>query len=158
MPISHIFLWQDYLSTLPNLSRVESEHAVALVHLLRQKSEHAIPTVGATKGKYLESNLTSWRPSLRYPEGKEAGPVHFLCLPYFALDSYKAHQYATTSDAHPIRSLLQTQYPSAATERDMQQAVCQLQGSDQQLCYHVPQLWCLYVENSTLRRNAPTLF
>ncbi|KAI4167662.1 MAG: hypothetical protein LQ343_007047 [Gyalolechia ehrenbergii] len=97
-----------------------------------------------------ESNMTTWRPPMRYSEGKEPGRVHFLCLPYFTLNSYAAHQYSNTSDAHPTRSLLQTQYPSAAMGREMQQAVCHLQTSDQRICYHVPQLWCLYVENKLL--------
>ncbi|KAL9001792.1 MAG: hypothetical protein Q9188_005249 [Gyalolechia gomerana] len=121
-----LFKWmcvtKDYISSLPDLTGIESEHAAALFNLLRQKSEHSIPSAGATKGRYLESNMTTWRPSMRYSEGKEPGRVHFLCLPYFTLNSYAAHQYSNTSDAHPTRSLLQTQYPSAAMERDMQQA------------------------------------
>ncbi|KAL8936945.1 MAG: hypothetical protein Q9216_004676 [Gyalolechia sp. 2 TL-2023] len=140
--------FSDYISSLPDLTGIESEHAVALTQLLRQRSEHSIPTAEATKGKYLDSNMTTWPPSLRSSQGKEAGRVHFLCLPYFTLESYAAHQYSNTSDTHPTRSLLQTQYPSAAMERDLQQAICHIQPSDQRLCYHVPQIWCLYVENT----------
>ncbi|KAL8932385.1 MAG: hypothetical protein Q9211_006344, partial [Gyalolechia sp. 1 TL-2023] len=144
-----LFKWMcDYISSLSDLIGIQSERTAALIHLLRQKSEHSIPIAGATKGRYLEPNMTTWPPSLRYSPGKKAGRVHFLCLPYFTLAPYAAHQYSNTSDAHPTRSLLQTQYPSAAMERDLQQAVCQLQASDQRLCYHVPQLWCLYVENT----------
>lgn len=142
--------FSEYISSVSDLTGTESEHAIALLHLLRQKNEHSIPTAGATKGKYLETVMNTWRPSLRYSEGKEAGRVHFLCLPFFSLDSYAAHQFSNTSDTHPTRSLLQTRYPSATMERELQQAVCHLQTPDQRLCYHGPQLWCLYVENKFL--------
>ncbi|KAL9010279.1 MAG: hypothetical protein Q9173_004768 [Seirophora scorigena] len=129
----------------PLFQWVESENAAALMHQIRHRDEHSIPT---REGKYLESGLTTWYPSFKGFARKDVSRIHFLCMPYFSLSPYIGDKYVTTADAHPLRSLLQTQYPSASMERDMLQAVCQLQGSSQRHCYHVPQIWCLWVEDS----------
>ncbi|KAL8957218.1 MAG: hypothetical protein Q9193_005452 [Seirophora villosa] len=135
----------DHISMLTDTTTSESENAAALLHQVRHRDEHSIPT---KEGKYLESGLTTWYPSLTGFAREDASQIHFLCMPYFSLSPYIGDKYVTTADAHPLRSLLQTQYPSASMERDMLQAVCQLQGSSQRQCYHVPQIWCLWVEDS----------
>ncbi|KAL9597452.1 MAG: hypothetical protein Q9219_005144 [cf. Caloplaca sp. 3 TL-2023] len=132
------------------LSRVESEQAVALIHRLREKCEHPIPTAGAAKGHYMDSGLFTRQNPLQYLDGEDAGQIYFLCLPYFSLEPYSSRQDISTSDAHPMRSLLSIQYPSVAREREMQQAFCRLKGSGQRLCYHVPQLWCLAIGKKLL--------
>lgn len=134
---------------------MEIENATALIHQIRHKCEHSIPTTAASQRKYLEAGMTSWSPSLKFSDGKDVSRVHFLCLPYFSLKPYTSDDYTTTADVHPTRSLLQTQYPLVAVERETQQAICRLQSSDQQRCFHVYQVWCLYVENGMSHCQKP---
>ncbi|KAL8749114.1 MAG: hypothetical protein Q9184_006932, partial [Pyrenodesmia sp. 2 TL-2023] len=97
-----------------------SENANALLHHVRYSGEHSIPT---RAGKYLDPTMLSWFPSSNESSRRVEGRVHFLCLPYFALSAYKSDKYVGAADAHPTRTLLQTQYPSASVERDLQQAL-----------------------------------
>lgn len=124
----------------------EADNAAALMHQIRHRDEHSLPT---REGRYLESGLTTWYPSIKGFVGKDAASrIHFLCMPYFSLSPYIGDKYVTTADSHALRSLLQTLYPSASMERDMLQAVCQLQDTGLRQCFHVPQIWCLWVEDS----------
>ncbi|KAF2836198.1 hypothetical protein M501DRAFT_255269 [Patellaria atrata CBS 101060] len=54
------------------------------------------------------------------------------------------------SQIHPKRTLLQTRYPSARRERDMQQAVCKLPSTPKDHCFHVNQIWSLVLEDDLL--------
>lgn len=49
-----------------------------------------------------------------------------------------------------MRTLVQTQYPSASPERDLQQAVRNMGYGKDRECFHVPQLWMLVVDNGKL--------
>ncbi|KAL8650306.1 MAG: hypothetical protein Q9210_003902, partial [Variospora velana] len=137
----------DHISMLTHTTTSEADNAAAVMHQIRHRDEHSIPT---REGRYLESGYTTWYPSIKGFVGKDTSRIHFLCIPYFSLRPYIGDNYVTTGDAHPLRSLLQTQYPSASMERDMLQAVCQLQGTGQRQCFHVPQIWCLWVEDKLL--------
>ncbi|KAI4142571.1 MAG: hypothetical protein LQ341_003172, partial [Variospora aurantia] len=137
----------DHVSMLTLTTTSEADNAAALMHQIRHRDEHSLPT---REGRYLESGLTTWYPSIKGFVGKDAASrIHFLCMPYFSLSPYIGDKYVTTADSHALRSLLQTLYPSASMERDMLQAVCQLQVTGLRQCFHVPQIWCLWVEDIT---------
>ncbi|KAL8970969.1 MAG: hypothetical protein Q9197_003527 [Variospora fuerteventurae] len=139
----------DHISMLTLTTTSEADNAAALMHQIRHRDEHSLPT---REGRYLESGLTTWYPSIKGFVGKDAASrIHFLCMPYFSLSPYIGDKYVTTADSHALRSLLQTLYPSASMERDMLQAVCQLQVTGLRQCFHVPQIWCLWVEDTKER-------
>ncbi|KAL9016864.1 MAG: hypothetical protein Q9185_005814 [Variospora sp. 1 TL-2023] len=118
----------DHISMLTLTKTSEADNAAALMHQIRHRDEHSLPT---REGRYLESGLTTWYPSIKGFVGKDAASrIHFLCMPYFSLSPYVGDKYVTTADSHALRSLLQTLYPSASMERDMLQAVCQLQVTE----------------------------
>ena len=79
--------------------------------------------------------------------------IQLLCIPYFSLDRYTSQVLPQKSALHPVRTLLQTQYPSVSKERDMQQAVSLAAETPKDYCYHVPQLWSLILNDSKLRHG-----
>ncbi|KAK4184374.1 hypothetical protein QBC35DRAFT_417078 [Podospora australis] len=77
--------------------------------------------------------------------------VSWVCLPYFSLEKYSGLRAAKDNpNSFPIQTLLQAQFSRATRERDMQQAVRQLQVAPPGLCFHIAHLWCLVLDNSLL--------
>lgn len=74
-----------------------------------------------------------------------------LCLPYFSLGPYSAQAASSVpmQDLHPMRTLLQSSFGLTPKKRDMQQAVCSLNNAAEGHCYHIPQIWCIVLNNST---------
>lgn len=144
------------MSTLLRGTRYKPDQASLLLNEVRRKFEHQIPTSGNTKGKYLEPTVTSTDPASSRQKGNTSSRIQFLCIPYFHLKHFTTHRFSVTSDIHPIRTLLQIQHPSTSPKRDMQQAVCQLDYTRKRHCFHVPQLWCLMIDNGAL--NVPLHF
>ena len=71
-------------------------------------------------------------------------------MPYFSLERYSGIRSATKSGDHPSRTLLQALYVSARKNRDMQQAISQLQDTPSDQCIHIAQIWCLIHDQSLL--------
>ncbi|KAL8920253.1 MAG: hypothetical protein Q9172_004581 [Xanthocarpia lactea] len=140
----------SYVSTLLGKAQLQQEQVSDLLHEVRQRYEHHIAASGNRKGKYLEPNLAPREPTSGQSKAKKNLPVHFLCLPYFLLKPLASHPFSITSDIHPTRTLLQIQYPSTSVKKDLQQVVCQLDYTEKRNCFHVPQLWCLIVDDSGL--------
>lgn len=81
-------------------------------------------------------------------EIRRRAPSYFCCMPYLSLEPLAAHQFSVTSDSHPMKTLVQTRYPSASPKRDLQQAIRKMGYGKDRDCFHVPQLWMLVVDSS----------
>jgi hypothetical protein len=46
-----------------------------------------------------------------------------------------------------MRTLLQARFSLVQKQRDLQQAVCQLEDAATEHCFHIAQLWCLVLED-----------
>ena len=71
----------------------------------------------------------------------------FMAMPYISLSKYSTTSSSPSSDQHPMRTLLQSSLPSTTSNRELQQAVCQLENGPKDTCFHVPQIWCLVFDN-----------
>jgi hypothetical protein len=83
------------------------------------------------------------------PKEKTTKPrnVTWICLPYFCLEEYSGGHSASKPNAHPMRTLLQARSSLARKERDMQQAVCSVLNNPPEFCFHIPQIWCLVLDD-----------
>ena len=73
----------------------------------------------------------------------------WLCQPFFTLQKYSGDLSAYKTGSHPVHTLCQIRSHAAKKERDMQQAVCNLQDSDPGVCFHVAQVWSITVADGT---------
>ncbi|KAL8662824.1 MAG: hypothetical protein Q9168_008199, partial [Polycauliona sp. 1 TL-2023] len=140
-------MFKSRVSTLLQEKGFETEQISLLLNDVHRRFEHQIPASGNTKGKYLEPTLASDPLSSRYDKPSR---TRFLCLPYFQLRQLPTHSLSIVSEIHTTRTLLETQYPSTSAKRDLQQAVCHFDYTPKRHCFHVPQLWCLIIDNRFL--------
>ncbi|KAK6948222.1 hypothetical protein Daesc_009986 [Daldinia eschscholtzii] len=91
------------------------------------------------------------------PDGRTKGQtsrfVTWLCVPYFSLEKYSGLLSASTASSFPIETLLQSDYARTTQERDMQQAVCKNGEVPDGHCFHIAQLWCIVLDNSSALRG-----
>lgn len=80
------------------------------------------------------------------------GSARWICLPYFSLEKYSGLSAASEPTAFPAQTLLQIQYSRNTSQRDMEQAVCQLGSAERGECFHIAQLWCLIIDDSKSSR------
>ncbi|KAL8717105.1 MAG: hypothetical protein Q9225_005628 [Loekoesia sp. 1 TL-2023] len=145
-----LYDYQEYASRAPNLNDVRRADVITHLRQVRQKYEHQIAASRITKGKCLDPNFSPY--SDKAPQSSQ---LYFFAMPYFSLDSLAAHVFSNTSDTHPVRTLIQLQSPSTSTKRDKEQVVRQLGYSKGDQCFHVPQIWCLIVDNALLLTCGP---
>jgi hypothetical protein len=72
----------------------------------------------------------------------------FCSVPYTQLAQYSSLDKLSKPQLHPRRTLLQTKYPSTTMQRDLQQVVCNINGTPAGHCFHMPNLWCLIINDS----------
>lgn len=113
-----------------------------------EKSEKPLRTLQGQRGYYLDPIFNEVRSSTKKRRRSEKKSFWLLCMPYFSLGKYATKVLSQKSSSHPVRTLLQSQYPSVSKERDMQQAVSLAAETPNDYCYHVPQLWSLIVNGS----------
>lgn len=73
----------------------------------------------------------------------------FCSLPYHQLAPYTSLTATAESRLHPVVTLLQYKHPSTIKKRDLEQTVCFLEDTPPDHCFHIPNLWCLIINNST---------
>lgn len=114
-----------------------------------EKSEKPLRTLQGQRGYYLAPIFNEVRTPNKTRRQPEKKSFWLLCIPYFSLGKYSSKVLSKSSSSHPVRTLLQSQYPSVSKERDMQQAVSLAAETPKDYCYHVPQLWSLIINDST---------
>lgn len=132
----------------PNLSSIDKDTVVKQIELFRKSNEKPLRTPRGIKGRYMEGDGLEAVYSNQTSEGSESSAVLVLSIPYFALQKYIPNNLSESSPGHFSRTLLQSIYSSTQEERDMQQAVCQLDGTPKGHCFAVPQLWCCIFNES----------
>ncbi|KAL9589518.1 MAG: hypothetical protein Q9203_001688 [Teloschistes exilis] len=154
-PEGSLFRWirffpQRFASSKLHLDEVAHQTTVALLRRVQQDYEHQSPSsTTSSRGRQLQPNFTQQKPRRGGYSGKKRrrAPSYFFCMPYFSLEPLAAHQFSVTSNSHPMRTLVQTQYPSASPERDLQQAIRKMGYAKDRECFHVPQLWMLVIDS-----------
>lgn len=81
------------------------------------------------------------------PKAQKSTTVTWLCLPYFCLEKYSELLATSGPSSHPMRTLLQARFSMVQKQRDLQQAVCQLEDAPLEHCFHIAQLWCVVIED-----------
>lgn len=85
-------------------------------------------------------------------KGTQARTLHWIALPYFSVEPYSGFEAgAGSASAVPAPTLLQSQFSHVAKSRDPRQAVFGIGNNlQQEVCLHVPQLWCLIFDNALI--------
>lgn len=100
-------------------------------------------------GRYLEPTTLE-----RYGSKPEQ-TVIFMSLPIFTIRGPNVHTTNGERDSHPTRSLLQSRYRLESTKKqDKEQVVAQIFANDKEIV-HVPQIWALVINKTTLVTCAP---
>lgn len=71
----------------------------------------------------------------------------WVCVPYFSLQQYAGLGNGSSKSVFPNMTLLQDQYSRSTRQRDMEQAVCQLDIAEKGECFHISQLWSVVLGN-----------
>ncbi|KAL8791931.1 MAG: hypothetical protein Q9195_005507 [Heterodermia aff. obscurata] len=152
----------DYVSHLDCLEEAERKAAVITIGDVRDQFEKPLPIPGKTVGKYLQPNVAFRRFPLSDDTSGERDisrqevSVIWLCLPYFWLAPYSTSAPLQKSSSYPLRTLLQSWHMSTPKNREMQQAICDLDYPKEDYVIHVPQFWCLIIGDKTLITSQKT--
>lgn len=141
----------EYASHSDELNENERLDTTTILERVRETHERPILTPNGTNGKYMEPNLVEEVVyDNKYKKKKRESRALLLCLPYFSLGPYSAQAASSLpmQDLHPLRTLLQSSFGLTPRKRDMQQAVCGLNHAAEGHCYHVPQIWCIVLNDS----------
>ncbi|KAH8773746.1 putative Mg2+ transporter [Diaporthe sp. PMI_573] len=137
-------------SQVPALDATERKAIAQLLPRVRRK----VKTIQTSTGKNVQYMEPAVIPHKISDNGKNRSIVSrtaaWVCLPYLSLENYSGLLSAESSAEFPIQTLLQAQYSKTARERDMQQAVCQIDRRGNGRCFHIAQLWCLIINKSLL--------
>ncbi|RDW68486.1 hypothetical protein BP5796_09143 [Coleophoma crateriformis] len=142
--------FSDHVQRLPGLDEDYKQDIAALLERTREAHEQSILTSDGPRGKYLEACLDEEVILNKHEKKNKAHTIRFLCLPYFFLAPYSGYTLPNTSSLHPMKTLLQYSSASTSKKRDLDQAVCRLEYTKKGNCYHVPQIWCLILDNDIL--------
>jgi hypothetical protein len=136
---------QNIASQVPALDATERKAIAQLLPRVRRK----VKTIQTSTGKNVQYMEPAVIPHKISDNGKNRSIVSrtaaWVCLPYLSLENYSGLLSAESSAEFPIQTLLQAQYSKTARERDMQQAVCQIDRRGNGRCFHIAQLWCLII-------------
>ena len=133
----------------PGLSDRERRDISGFLERVQKQYEKTFRTSQGPKGRYMQPNFMQENIiSEARAQSRRGRNVRVLCLPYFLLKRYTAQPLPSKSPLHPIRTLLQSHFPSAGKELDLQQVICALADTPKEHCIHVPQLWCLILDDS----------
>ena len=126
---------------------------------MRRKYDKPVPTSHGTTARSMEpSNLEDTLPPETHLKSSGNQLLKWLCLPYFSLERYDRRTSSYRPSSHPIRALLQAQYPGIQKEQDLQQAVTFLPTTPKDHCFHIAQLWCLILGDSEFIMTCINLF
>ncbi|XMA10295.1 hypothetical protein WAI453_003086 [Rhynchosporium graminicola] len=134
--------------TIPKLTDNETT-AIAKI-LRRAKKVYDKPLQTATKGRtrfmvpsFIQENLAEEKKST----SAKARSISWMCAPYFCLAKYGTIS-GLKPTSHPMRTLLQARFALVQKGRDMKQAVCYLQDTLPEHCFHIAQVWFLILDDS----------
>ena len=108
-------------------------------------------------GRYLDPIVTRVRGSVDRAtqdadKGSNEKSATFFAVPYFSLEQFCSHGLERDTELHPVRGLLQTHYEMESTEkRERHQVLRKLKVVENGI--HVPQLWCLLLNNGNYPQN-----
>ena len=150
IPSNFLMNPQEYVQGLHQISEDDRSDAAALLRQAREKHEKTILTSEGEVGKYLETVIldTSLRKDNTRRKDKSISEGSLIIFPYFSLAPYREQLSTKTKGRHIIKTLLQTMRSNVTKERELQQAVLKLEQTPKQHCFHVPQLWCLSINDS----------
>ncbi|KAK2590919.1 hypothetical protein QQS21_011400 [Conoideocrella luteorostrata] len=119
-------------------------------HCLKTRQNPKGVRVGYMEPRCFEVPLKSMSKQVSGQE-KPDGSARWICLPYFSLQKYSGLLSGSSVFAFPPQTLLQAQYSRTTEQRDMQQAVCRVNATNQDECFHIAQMWCLVLDNCMTR-------
>lgn len=126
----------------PGLEALDKETIIKQVEVFRRSNEKPLRAPGGIRGRYIEGDGLEAVYTHESTEETTKSAIIILSIPYFSLEKYVANNLSENSTAHFPRTLLQSVQSTTQKERDLQQAVCQLDGTPKGHCFRVPQLWC----------------
>lgn len=100
-------------------------------------------------GMEMEANVAEAMVSQKGGGKRRKQKLLLICIPYLHLTSYSPELPSNSNHLHPMKTLLQSKYSGVSKQRDLRQVVCALGSSQKDHCFHVPQLWCLVISDST---------
>ena len=104
--------------------------------------EKPLQTSHGVQGRYMGAVCSDIEPG---DVSKNGSQVLFLCLPYFELAPLSKQSPPSSRGNHQLRTLLQYSHGHISRNRDLQQAVCRLDGAPKGYCFHISYLWCLII-------------
>lgn len=123
-----------------------------IMHYIRDQHEKPLKMPQEKREKRLEPNVTIQTKlgnddTSERDFSKKEHPALLLCMPYFCLAPYSTYSPSQGSDFYPMRTLLHSWHMSMPKRRDLQQAICGLDYPTEGQMFHVPQIWCLVLDN-----------
>ncbi|KAK4641757.1 LOW QUALITY PROTEIN: hypothetical protein QC761_503640 [Podospora bellae-mahoneyi] len=98
------------------------------------------------KPSYLRGEI----PAQSQYKGTQARTFHWIALPYFSVEPYSGLEAGARS-ASAVPAPTCYKFSHVAKSRDLRQTVCGIGNYlQQEVCLHVPQLWCLIFDNALM--------
>jgi hypothetical protein len=133
---------------MPGLPEDQIQSVSHFLQRVRTELERTIRTQYGTVGHFLKSDVIPKRSPTESSDGSLDRSYIFCCMPYHQLAPYSPLGAIANSRLHPVRTLLQSKYPSTTKKRDFEQAVRSISGTPSNCVFHTSNLWCLIINNS----------
>jgi hypothetical protein len=115
---------------------------------VRKDLETSIRSHRGVIGNFMKPAYISRRGDRSTSDDVSDSAYLFCSVPYNQLAQYSSLDKLSNPQLHPRRTLLQKKYPSTPMQRDLQQVVCNIDGTPAGHCFHMPDLWCLIINDS----------
>ena len=114
------------------LSPIERKALAELTKRVRTKFDKALDNLTGNKLRYMTPGFCDVEPLSEGNFGEQSAKkfASWCNQPFFTLDKYSGDLFTKKPGSHPVHTLWQTRSHTAKKERDMEQAVCRLKGSD----------------------------
>ncbi|EFX05398.1 Mg2+ transporter [Grosmannia clavigera kw1407] len=144
------------------LTTAEKTGIRELLPRVQRRYVKTVQTASGMRVQYMTPSII-YHPLSHEAPGKKASTqkrrtLTWVCLPYLSLEKYSGLQSGGDGSlrsgvippSFPVATLLQNKNTRTGQDRDMRQAVCQSPVTPSGMCFHVPQLWIVMVDNTFL--------
>ena len=150
--------FQSYVARLKVLDEGEKSDVIALLEQVKALHEIPAMTPKGVQGMEMEANVAEGTISRKGGGKGKKQRLLLVCIPYLYLTSYSPEIPSNSTHLHPLKSLLQSKYSGVSKQRDLRQVVCELRLPQKGHCFHIPQLWCLVISDSTQHQSCASSY
>ncbi|KAH6661753.1 hypothetical protein B0J14DRAFT_571451 [Halenospora varia] len=142
---------------MPSLPEDQVQSVSHFLQRVRKELERSIRSHRGIIGHFMKSGLITKRIQAENSDGSLNRTYVFCSIPYHQLAPYSPLGATSNARLHPVRTLLQSKYPSTTKQRDFEQAVRALSGTPSNHVFNTSNLWCLIINNSDRVKFVPNI-